>query len=87
MLEKKAKLLAHNWSSGCLATSCAIKKLFSVTMASHFEMIDEEYIKKSKSQSENEITKNTVAPSPIQNSIRAMSSPTHCHSFMHAEIQ
>ena len=27
LLVKRAKLLAHDWSSGCLATACAIEKL------------------------------------------------------------
>ena len=28
LLVKRAKLLAHDWSSGCLATAYAIEKLF-----------------------------------------------------------
>ena len=38
----RAKLLAHNWSSGSLA-SC-----LSVTMASRFEIVDEKHITKIK---------------------------------------
>ena len=45
---KRAKLLVHGWSSGCLATACAIEKLFlkrfPLTMATRFEIVDAEYI-------------------------------------------
>ena len=51
---KRAKLLAHDWSSGCLATGR------SVTMASRFEIVDEEYIEESKDKSETENTKNST---------------------------
>ena len=54
LLVKSAKLLAHDWSSGYLATGYAIKKCFSVTMMSHFEIVDEEYIKEVKDKSKNE---------------------------------
>ena len=41
---KRAKLLVH----GCLATACAVEKLFfkrfPLTMATRFEIVDEEYI-------------------------------------------
>ena len=57
---KRAKLLAHDWSSGCLATAHSIDKLFSVTMASRFEIVDEEYIEESKNKSESENTENST---------------------------
>ena len=51
----RAKLLAHNGSSGCLATAYAIGKLlqkkFSATMASRFEIVGEEYIEELKDKS------------------------------------
>ena len=51
---KRAKLLAHDWPSGCLATAYAIEKSllkkFSVTMASCFEIVDEEYIEELKDE-------------------------------------
>lgn len=42
-VNSKAKLLAHDWSSGFLARAYAIEKLlqrekFAITMASHFEI-------------------------------------------------
>ena len=43
----KAKLLANNWSSGCLATAYAIKKCCSqifCVMKSSFKIVVEEYI-------------------------------------------
>ena len=60
---KRAKLLAHDWSSDCLATAYAIEKLLlkiSVTMASRFEIVDEEYIKELKDKSENENTRKST---------------------------
>ena len=58
---KRAKLLAHEWSSGCLATAYSIEKLFfSVTMASRFEVVDEEYVDKLKDKGENENKKNST---------------------------
>ena len=47
---KRAKLLAHDWSSGCLATAYSIEKLFFVTMASRLEINDEEYIEELKDE-------------------------------------
>ena len=46
-------LLTRNnyWPSGCLAIACSIKKCFSVTMASRFEIADEEYIEGLKDKS------------------------------------
>ena len=41
---KRAKLLAHDSSTGYLATAYSIEKLFFLTMASRFEIVDEEYI-------------------------------------------
>ena len=52
---KQAKLLAHDWSSGCLATAYSIEKLF---FCKSFEMVYEEYIEQLKDKSENENTKN-----------------------------
>jgi len=50
---KRAKLLVHGWSSGCLATACAIEKLFlkrfPLTMATRFEKYIEELINKNHS--------------------------------------
>ena len=40
---KRAKLLAHDWSSDYLATAYAIEKLFFCKMVYRFEIIDEEY--------------------------------------------
>ena len=61
LLMKRAKLLAHDWSSGCLATAYAIEKLmqrkFSITMASHFELVDQLYIQELKEKSESKSTK------------------------------
>ena len=55
LLVMRAKLLAHDWSSGCLATVYAIEKLlpkkFSVTMASRFDIVHEEYIQELKEKS------------------------------------
>ena len=56
---KRAKLLAHDWSSGCLAIAYSIEKI-SVTMTSRFEIVDEEYIEELKDKSENENTKNST---------------------------
>ena len=55
-----AKLLARDWSSGRLATTHSIEKLFSTTMAFRFEIVNEEYIKELKDKSENENTKNNT---------------------------
>ena len=50
-----AKLLAHHWSSGCLATAyIQSRSCFSVTMASRCEIVDEEYIEELKDKSQNE---------------------------------
>ena len=58
---KRAKLLAHDWSSGCLETAYSIEKLFfSVTMASCFEIVDGEYIEELKEKGKNENTKNST---------------------------
>ena len=52
MLVKRAKLLAHDWASGCLARAHGngevVTKKMSVTMASRFEIVDEEFIKNLK---------------------------------------
>ena len=57
---KRAKIIAHDWSSGCLATVYSIEKLFSLTMASRFEIVDEECIEELKDKTENENTKNST---------------------------
>ena len=51
---KRAKIIAHDWSSGCLATAYSLEKLFSLTMASRFEIVDEECIEELKDKTENE---------------------------------
>ena len=35
--------MAHDWSSGCLATANSMEKLFFFKVASRFETVDEEY--------------------------------------------
>ena len=52
---RREKLLAHDWSSGCLATAYSVEKLFFC-----FEIIDEEYIEELKDKSENEKTKDST---------------------------
>ena len=49
---KRAKFLAHDWSSGSLATTYAIEKKSSQLAGSHFEIVDEEYIEELKGNSE-----------------------------------
>jgi len=56
---KRAKVLAHDWSSGRLATAHSIEKLFSATMASRFEIVNEEYIEELKNKTENETRRTT----------------------------
>ena len=56
---RRAKLLAHDWSSGRLATAHSIET-FSVTMASSFETVDGEIIQELKDKGENENTKNST---------------------------
>jgi len=56
---KRAKLLAHDWSS----TAYAIEKLLpkiSVTMASRFEILGKECIEELKDKSENENTRKST---------------------------
>ena len=57
---KRVKLLARDWSSGRLATAHSIEKLFSTTMASRFEIVNEEYIEELKDKSQNENMKNNT---------------------------
>ena len=57
---KRAKLLARDWSSGRLATARSTEKFFSTTMASRFEIVNEEYIEELKYKSKNENTKNNT---------------------------
>ena len=60
LLLERAKLLAHDWSSGCLATAYAIELCFSVTNGSLFEIVDEECIEELEDKSETENTNNTL---------------------------
>ena len=55
---KRAKLLAHDWSSGRLATAHSIEKLFICNNGVSFPDSYKEYIKELKDKSENENTKN-----------------------------
>ena len=57
---RRAKLLAHDWSSGCLAKAYAMERLFFCKMASRLKIVDEEYIEELKDKSENENTKNNT---------------------------
>ena len=53
ILPVKKNYWLTNATSGSLGTAYGIKKLFfSVTMASRFEIVDEEYIKEEKDKSE-----------------------------------
>ena len=54
---KKAKLPAHDWFSGYLATAHCL----SVTIASRFEIVDEECIEELNDKSETESTENSTA--------------------------
>ena len=49
LLCEEEKLLAHHWSSGCLAYIQS-RSCVSVTMASRFEIVDEEYIEEVKDE-------------------------------------
>ena len=61
LLREEGKIvLAHEWSSGGLATSYSIEQLFFCTMASRFEIVDEEYIEQLKYKSENENKNNST---------------------------
>ena len=57
---KRTKLLAHDWSSGRLATGHSIEKLFFSNNGVSFEIVEEEYIKELKDKSENESMKNNT---------------------------
>ena len=57
---RRAKLLAYDWSSGCLATAYAMEKFFLCKMASRLKVVHEEYIEELKDKSENENTKNST---------------------------
>ena len=79
-----------------LSRSC-----FSLTMVSHFKIVDEEYIEELKDKSKNENTKNTVAWSngrtfPKSGQMKGTSKQIlksttgmslTIHSFMHSEMQ
>ena len=56
---KGAKLLAHEWFSGRLATAHSIEK-FLCNNVSRFEIVNEEYIEELKDKNENENTKNNT---------------------------
>ena len=70
-------------------------------MASHFEIVGEEYIEELKGKSQKENAKNSTeigrtfsksgrmkeTYKQISKSTRAMSSTKHCRNFMHLEIQ
>ena len=58
-LLKRAKLLSHDWFSACLKQLMFLKNYFSASMASHFEIVDEEYIEKLK-KAETENTKSIM---------------------------
>ena len=60
LLVEREKFLAHDWSSGCLATAYAIKLCFSVTKGSRFEIVDEECIEKLKDKTVTENTNNST---------------------------
>ena len=51
------RALAHDWSSGYLATASSIEKLFTI---SRFEIVDGEYIEELKEKSKNENTNNST---------------------------
>ena len=52
LLVKRARFLAHDWSSGCPATTYAIEKKSSQLVGSRFEIVDKEYIEELKGNSE-----------------------------------
>ena len=56
---KKAKLLAHDWSLGCLATAYSIEKLFFCNICVRL-IVDEDYTEELKDKSENENKKNNT---------------------------
>ena len=57
---KRAKLLAHDWSSACPATIYSLEKLFFCTNGVSRYVVDEEYIEKLKDKSENENKKDST---------------------------
>ena len=61
---KRAKLLAHHWSSSSLATAYAIEKLLPkkspITMASRFDIVNEKYIQELKEKNRNENMKKST---------------------------
>ena len=58
---RREKLLAHDWSSGCLATAYSVEKLFFCNNGISFrEEFDEEYIEELKDKSENENMKDST---------------------------
>ena len=60
-----AKLLVHDWFSGCLATAYESRSCFSVTMASRFEIVDEEYIEEVKDKIEKNTKNSTEYPQNV----------------------
>ena len=58
---RREKLLAHDWSSGCLATAYSVEKLFFCNNGISFrEEFDKEYIEELKDKSENENMKEST---------------------------
>ena len=56
-----AKLLAHDWSSGCLAAAYSIENLFFCNSGvSRFKIVDKKYSEELKDNRENENTKNSM---------------------------
>ena len=63
MIGTRAKLLAHDWLSGCLATAYAIEKLLPKIFCNNgarFEIVEEKYIEELKDKSENENTRKST---------------------------
>ena len=57
LLVKRGKLLAHNWFLRLPSNRLCY---FSLTVASCFKLVDEEYIKELKDKNENENSKNSM---------------------------
>ena len=67
---KRAILLVHEWSSGCLAAACSIEKL-SLCDNVILEVIGEECVEELKGKSENENTKNVFKKKPNERNFQA----------------
>ena len=58
---RRKKLLAHDWSSGCLATAYSVEKLFFCNNGISFrEEFDKEYIEELKDTCKNENMKDST---------------------------